>query len=287
MVITTYAGNGIAGSGGDNGAATLAQLYNYGGAAVGVATDNNGNVYIADNGNSRIRMVSSSGIITTIAGTGVDGYSGDNGQATLAQLYNPRGVTVDTSGKIYILDRFNKRIRLINNGIITTIAGTGSDGYGGDTGPASLAVLNYPQGIATDTKGNLYIADTENYRVRLVTSTGIITTIAGTGTSGNSADNIPATSAQLSHPYAVVPLSSGSYYIVDAGNCKIRLVSIDGTITTYAGTGSCGYSGDNGPATSGQLSNPFAMAMDLSGKDQYTYRIYFERTYLLINVTVL
>ena len=214
-IITTIAGNGIAGYSGDGGLATNAELNN----PYGVAVDSNGNIYIADTNNNRIRKVNSTtGIITTIAGNGTAGYSGDGGLATNAELYYPYGVAVDSNGNIYIADTYNNRIRKVNSttGIITTIAGNGTAGYSGDGGPATNAQLNYPYGVAVDSSGNIYIADTDNNRIRKVNSTtGIITTIAGNGNPGYSGDGGPATNAELYDPSGVAVDSNGNIYIAD------------------------------------------------------------------------
>jgi uncharacterized protein (TIGR03437 family) len=265
-IITTVAGNGISGYGGDNGPATSAQLDH----PEGVAVDAVGNLYIADSSNLRIRKVSN-GIITTVAGNGDDydsgngdyEYSGDNGPATSAQLHHPEGVVVDAAGNLYIADSWNGRIRKVSNGVITTVAGNGIYGYGGDNGSAASAQLNDPQGVAVDAAGNLYIADTYNNRIRKV-SNGVIVTVAGTGTQGYSGDNGPAISAELGFPYGVAVDAAGNLYIADFGNNRIRKVS-NGVITTVAGNGTYGYSGDNGPATSAQLNYPEGVAVDAAG----------------------
>ena len=259
--ITTVAGNGTQGYSGDNGNATSAQLYN----PHGVALDSSGNLYIADRENNRIRKVNSSGIITTVAGTGLAGYNGDNISATSADLNYPYGVAIDSSSNLYIADTDNNRIRKVNtSGIITTVAGTGSYGYSGDGGNATFAQLSYPRGVALDSSGNLYIADTWNYRIRKVNTSGIITTVAGTGSSGYSGDGGSATSAQLSGPYGVALDSSSNLFIADTSNNRIRKVNTLGIITTVAGTGSKGYNGDNISATSAGLNYPYGVALDSS-----------------------
>jgi sugar lactone lactonase YvrE len=226
-IITTVAGNGTSGYSGDEGPASGAQLNGPG----GVAIDASGNLYIADAGNERVRKVSRSGIITTAAGNGVRGYSGDNGPATSAQLFNPRNLAVDTSGNIYIADN-NNVIRKVNtSGIITTVAGTGAPGYSGDNGPASSAHLNGPEGMTVDASGNIYIADNFNNRIRKVNTGGIITTVAGNGTSGYSGDKGPASGAQLNGPVGVAIDASGNLYIADGGNDRIRKVSFHGADT--------------------------------------------------------
>ena len=263
--ITTIAGTGTIGSSGDGGAATSAQLLY----PCGVSVDISGNVYIVDASNNKIRMVTSKGIITTFAGTGTRGSSGDGGAATSAQLYNPFGVSVDISGNVYITDTDNHKIRMVTStGIITTFAGMGdrgSSGDGGDGGPATSATLSYPYGISVDISGNVYIADYGNHKIRMVTSKGIITTFAGTGTAGSSSDGGAATSAQLNYPRGVSVGISRNVYIADTDNHKIRMVTSAGIITTFAGTGTPGDSGDGGAATSAQLYYPSGVSVDISG----------------------
>ena len=167
--------------------------------------------------------VDSSGIISTIAGTGIAGYSGDNGAATDAQLYNPKGVAVDSSGNIYIADSSNHRIRKVDSsGNISTIAGTGTAGYSGDGGFATDAQLYNPKGVAVDSSDNIYIADSSNNRIRKVDSSGIISTIAGTGIAGYSGDNGAATDAQLYNPNGIVVDSTNNIYTADTYNHAIR-----------------------------------------------------------------
>jgi uncharacterized protein (TIGR03437 family) len=255
-VIATVAGNGTLGFSGDNGPATSAQLY----APAGLAVDSLGDLYIADYGNNRIRKVAG-GVITTVAGGGAS--LGDNGPATSAQLNLPYGVAVDSAGSLYIGDWGNNRIRKVANGVITTVAGTGTRGFSGDNGPAIGAQLANPEGVAVDSAGDLYIADLGNSSIRKV-SAGIITTVAGNGTSGFSGDGGPATSAQLHLPYGVAVDSTGNLYIGDSGNNRVREVS-NGVIATAAGTGTFGFSGDGGPPTSAQLANPYGVAVDAAG----------------------
>ena len=224
-----------------------------------MAVDSAGNLYIADTGNHRIRKVSG-GVISTVAGTGTRGFSGDGGPATSAQLSGPGGLAVDSAGNLYIAEY--ARIRKVSNGVITTIAGSGTWGFSGDNGPATSAQI-IDGGIAVDSAGNLYIADTNNYRVRKI-SNGVITTIAGDGIPGFSGDNGPATSAQLDVPGGVAVDSAGNLYIADEGNNRIRKVA-NGVITTIAGNGTFGYSGDGGPATSAQLPEPGYIAIDSAG----------------------
>ncbi len=262
-VITTTAGSGTADAGGyagDNGAATSAQLD----IPTGVAVDTSGNVYILDSVNARLRRVSN-GVITTVAGDGNPGFSGDNGPAATAQLgANANGVAVDLSGNVYIADTGNNRIRKVANGLITTVAGNGAPGYSGDNGPATNAALNSPYGVAVDAGGSLYIADGGNSCIRKVTN-GVITTIAGTGKPGYSGDNGPATSAQLSSPAGLAVDSAGSLYIADQGNPSFVRKVAGGIITTIAGNGTFGFSGDGGPATNASFSLATGIAIDSTG----------------------
>ena len=220
--ISTIAGGDTIGYSGDDGAATAAGLWY----PFGVAVDGIGNVYIADGGNNRIRKVNPLGIISTIAGSGTRGYSGDGGPATAAALYTPQGVAVDGSGNVYIADAFNNRIRKVTpSGRISTIAGNGILGYSGDGGAAISAEFETPSSVAVDGRGNVYIADVGNNRIRIVTPSGIISTIAGTGTLGYSGDGRAAISAKLYFPYSVAVDGSGNVYIADWGNNRIRKVS--------------------------------------------------------------
>ena len=228
-------------------------------APASVAVDAAGNLFFADGSNVVLRLDAATGVLTLVAGNGAQGYSGDNGPATSAQLHLPSGLALDLAGNLYIADRYNRRIRKVSNGVITTVAGNGTEGFGGDNGPATSAQLFNPGGVAVDAAGNLYIGD--SWSIRKV-SNGVITIVAGTGTPGYSGDNGPATSARLSDPLGVAVDSSGNLYIADAGNNRIRKVS-NGVITTVAGGGSS--LGDNGPATSAQLSAPNAVAVDSSG----------------------
>jgi PKD repeat protein len=259
--ITTVAGNGTSGFSGDGGQATSAQL-----GAVGIAVDAAGNVYVADQGNHRVRKVTADGVITTVAGTGERGFSGDDGQATSARLNDPNGVAVDAAGNIYIADMGNMRVRRVSAaGVITTVAGTGFIGSSGDGGPATSATLAFPSGVAVDAAGNVYIADQLNDRVRKVTATGVIATIAGTGDAGFAGDGGQATSAQLRNPFGVAVDVVGNVYIADRDNHRVRRVDAAGVITSVAGTETFGFSGDGGPATSAQLKFPAGVAVDAIG----------------------
>jgi sugar lactone lactonase YvrE len=258
-IVTTAAGNGTKGYSGDNGLAASAQLDQPG----GVAVDSAGNLYIADTYNQVIRKVNPAGTITTVAGNGTKSYS--DGPATSAEFDQPLGLAVDGAGNLYIADYNNSVVRKLNaaSGIVTTVAGAaGNLGYSGDGGPATSALLESPWSVAVDGVGNLYIADTGNQVIRKVNPAGIITTVAGNGTAGYSGDNGPATSAQLHQPQGVALDSAGNLYIADIYNQAIRKVNPAGIITTVAGNGTTGYSGDNGPATSAQLDGPEGVAVD-------------------------
>ena len=253
--IFTFAGTGEVGAGGDGGAATEAQLVT----PAGLLVDGSGNLYVADAGSGQIRRIDTGGVITTIAGTGERGYSGDGGPATEAQLVGPSGLLVDGSGNLYVTDLFNNRIRRIDaEGVITTIAGTGERGYSGDGGPAAEAQLAWPSGLLVDGLGNLYVADRANNRIRRIDAEGVITTIAGTGDWGFGGDGGPATEAQLASPSGLLVDGSGNLYVTDNSNHRIRRIDAEGMITTIAGTGERGYSGDGGPAAEAQLGWPEA-----------------------------
>ncbi len=263
--IATVAGNGTAGYAGDGSAAGSAELN----LPNRLATDNAGNVFIADEGNNVIREVSfSTGVITTVAGTGAAGYSGDGGLATAATFRSPNGITVDNAGNLYIADKGNHAVRKVTaaTGEITTIAGTGVAGYSGDGGAATSAQLNEPDYVSLDGANNLYIADAQNNRIRMVNaSTQIITTVAGNGTQGYSGDGGAATSAELYTPVAVVVNASGYIYIADTGNNRVRKVNTGGIITTIAGNGTSGYAGDGGAATSAEIDYPSGLSLDNPG----------------------
>jgi uncharacterized protein (TIGR03437 family) len=187
-----------------------------------VAVDAAGNVFFAD-GAAVLRLDATTGVLTLVAGNGTQGFSGDNGPATSAQLYLPNGIAVDSDGNLYIAEFGNHRIRKVSNGVITTVAGNGTEGYSGDGGPATSARLSWPSGVAVDAAGNLYIADQYNNRIRKV-SAGVITTVAGTGTPGFSGDNGPATSARLNGPYSVALDAIGNMYFADSGNQRVRVL---------------------------------------------------------------
>ncbi len=325
--ITTVAGNGSSGFSGDGGLATNATMTN----PMGIALDSAGDIFFADSGSSRVREVNLSGIIntfvqspTTVTGMAFDssgnlyivaqmshavyevspsgsvtkvvgtGYStgsidgeggdprddlGDGKQALSCSLSYPTDVAIDASGNLYIADKNNQRVRKVDHttGIVSTVAGTGVAGGSGDGGPATSAQLNQPSGLAIDNQGNLYIAEQGGNRVRKVSTSGIISTVAGTGTYGYSGDGYAATVAKLAIPYAVAVDGSGNLYIADTGNNRIRKVDTAGIITTIAGNGSSGYSGDGGPSTAAALNKPMGVAVDASGNvvisDTFNQRI--------------
>jgi sugar lactone lactonase YvrE len=273
-LIATVVGEGSPGFLGDGGPAASARLF----FPFDIALDGAGNLYIADYYNHRIRKVDTNGIITTVAGNGSYGFSGDGGSATSASLYNPSGIAVDNTGTLYIADFYNNRIRKVDtNGLITTVAGNGSYGFSGDGVPATSASLYSPTSIAVDITGNLYIADKTNNRIRKVDTNGLITTVAGNGSYGFSGDGGPATSASLHSPSGIAVDAAGNLYIADQSNHRIRKVDMNGLITTVAGNGLSGFSGDGGPATSAKLSYPLGIAIDGEGylyiADTYNNRI--------------
>ncbi|SNT43234.1 Sugar lactone lactonase YvrE [Granulicella rosea] len=261
-IITTIAGTGTSGYNGDGIAATSAQLYS----PYAVAVDNSGNVYIDDWNNYRIRKVTPAGVISTFAGTGVSGFSGDGGAASAAQIGAALGVAVDSSGNVYIADSTNNRVRKVTPaGIISTIAGNGTRGFTGDGGAATSAELAYPQALAFDSNGNLYIADAGTYRVRKIDTSGIISTIAGNGTTGFSGDGAIGTSASLANVGGIAADASGNVYIADIGNNRIRKVNAAGIISTFAGTGTKSFSGDGAAAASATLNLPNGIFADTAG----------------------
>jgi trimeric autotransporter adhesin len=311
-LITTAAGTGMWGFSGDGGPATAAQL-----SPTGVAVDAAGNLYIADTNNSRVRKVNPDGMITTAAGFR---YGGGEGPTTAAQLVYPAGVAVDVAGNLYIADTFNSRVlKVSSEGLMTTAAGAGPPGYGGEVRLASEAEqefrdgvavdglgslyiadtfnnrvlkvtprgvittavgadqLSGPIGVAVDVVGNLYIADTDNQRVLKVTLGGLITTVAGTGIWGFSGDGGMATAAQFAYPAGVAVDGAGNLYVADTDNHRIRRVTPGGLITTVAGTGTRGFSGDGGPATAAQFAYPAGVAVDGAGNlyiaDAYNHRV--------------
>ena len=262
-IINTIAGNGSAGFGGDGSLAINASLN----CPSGIALDGAGNIYIADWFNNRVRKVNRSGIISTIAGDGSAGYAGDGGLAVFASLNYPTGVAVDGAGNVYIADCNNNRIRKVNSsGIISTIAGDGNIGNGGDGGLATIANIVSPSGVAIDGVGNVYIADAGNSRVRKVDTIGIIKTIAGNGSASFGGDGSAAIYASLKYPSGVAIDGVGNVYIADAGNNRIRKVNSRGIINTIAGNGISGFGGDGGTANNASLKNPTGLVLDEIGR---------------------
>jgi serine/threonine protein kinase, bacterial len=256
--ITTIAGNGAAGFSGDGGPALEATL-NF---PAGLVVDAKQNLFIADRNNHRIRKVSPDGIITTVAGTGVPNFGGDDGPAILAQFNLPSDIEIGPKGNLYISDRSNHRIRKMDrDGIVTTVAGIGVEGFGGDFGPAKNAVLKFPFGISLDKQGNLYVADRGNNRVRKVDTKGIITTIAGDSMHSFGGDYGPAAYSNLAYPTDVVADGEGNIYIADRNNNRIRKIDGQGVITTMMGTGKTEFNGDNEIAPETSLHLPFALAI--------------------------
>ncbi|MCK9931925.1 protein kinase [Frankia sp. Mgl5] len=260
--VVTVAGTGEAAFSGDGGPAGSAALNG----PFGMVADWAGNIYVADFDNNRVRRITADGTITTIAGTGEAGFSGDGGPATQARLRQPAAVALDSAGNILIADTFNQRIRRVDpSGIITTVAGKDDRGFSGDGMPATEATLWYPGGVVADPTGNIYVADSGNNRIRRVGTDGIIQTVAGGDGEGAFGDGGPAADALLAFPISVAMDRPGRLYIADSGNNRIRRVGLDGVIETVAGTGLPGYSGDGGPATRATLRSPRGVAVDARG----------------------
>jgi hypothetical protein len=260
--ITTVAGNGRQGFSGDGGPATEAQLSN----PSSVAPTADGGFLIADTSNNRVRRVSPSGTIATVAGTGTSGFSGDGGPATGAKLFNPISVSVTADGGFLIAELDGERVRKVSpSGTITTVAGDGTQGFSGDGGAATAAQLDHPFGVAATADGGFLIADRNNFRVRRVSPAGTITTVAGDGTSGFSGDGGPASAAQLTDPQAIAATGDGGFLIGEPIGEVVRRVSPAGTITTIAGDGTVGFSGDGGPATAAQLNFPTGVSATTGG----------------------
>jgi uncharacterized protein (TIGR03437 family) len=256
-VITTVAGTGSQGNPVDNVPAISSPLY----APLGIALDMLGNLYIADGLLNVVRKVSASGVITTFAGTGLAAAGGDGGPASRASISYPYGLYADSIGNVFIAEYGSNRIRKVSlNGTITTVAG-GSSGFSGDLGPATQAALNFPSGVAGDTTGAIYIADANNGRIRKVDTLGVITTIAGSNSATLIGDGGPARSAFFYAPNTGAIDAAGNIYIADTGNSRIRKIDPTGAITTIAGNGNSGYSGE-GSARSATLFFPFALAVD-------------------------
>jgi trimeric autotransporter adhesin len=272
-VITTVAGSRSEGFSGDGGPATRAQIYGGGALAIDAA----GDLYIVDPIHSRVRRVAAhSGVITTVAGNGTQGFSGDGGPATAAELNSPFGVAVDATGNLYIADSDNARVRRVaaGTGVITTVAGSGVQRYdvdvnggpAGDGGPATAAEIDQPRGVTVDATGNLYIADLGSQRLRKVDArNGLLITVAGDGSVDSHGDGGPALAAGLA-PYGVAVDTAGNLYVTDLF-ARIREVSAaTGLISTVAGDGNAGFSGDGGRATDAEIgANADSVAVDAAG----------------------
>jgi sugar lactone lactonase YvrE len=269
--LKVVAGNGNPGFSGDGGPATKAELK----FPSGLAFDRDGNLFIADTINHRVRKVAPDGTISTVAGNGKRGFSGDGGPATKASLNLPFSVALDKNDNLYISDEGNHRVRVMSSaGILYTYAGTGKPGFSGDGGLAKTAQLNQPQGIAAGSDGSLYIADRKNQRIRKISANGIISTVAGTNGFAYAGDGGPATKASLFEPIGLTLDAQGNLFIADTFNQCIRKVDQSGTISTVIGKGSANSMKccrdvpdikDNGPATDAELDFPFAVAVDAQG----------------------
>ncbi|MGC4072575.1 MAG: hypothetical protein QM760_08670 [Nibricoccus sp.] len=260
--ISTVAGNNTSGYSGDAGAATSAQLAG----PYAIALDGNGNLYITDQFNFRIRQVSSAGTINTVAGKGTSGFAGDAAKATDAQIASTVGIVSDATGNFYISDTGNNRIRKVTSaGIISTFAGNGNSGLSGDGAAATDATLTQPTGLALDASGNLWIADSANFVIRMIGSDGKINRIIGSGAPGFLGDGGQAQYANLNGPRGVAVDSNGNVYFSDTENQRIRMMAKNGIVTTIAGTGIAGFSGDGGPATAARLNRPLGIAVDKVG----------------------
>jgi poly(3-hydroxybutyrate) depolymerase/sugar lactone lactonase YvrE len=277
-----FAGSGRAGFSGDGGEAARAGLL----FPEGLALDSDGGLFIADTGNQRIRKIGPDGVIRTVAGRAASsaGQSPDMEgiAATRAYLLFPESVAVDREGNLFLADTLDRLVRQVTPaGVITTVAGRkpvdATIGFSGDGGPGVGAQLSFPTGLAIDRTGRLFIADSENHRVRMVDRDGMISTAAGTGVAGYSGDNGPAKEAGLNEPWGLAGDASGNLFIADASSHRVRKVAPDGTITTVAGTGTAGFSGDEGPATAAQINHPLGLAVDSAGNlfivDQRNHRV--------------
>lgn len=247
--------------------------------------DGKGNLLVVDHANNRIRSIDPNAIINTVIGNGPIGtgtddgdLAGDGGPAAAATLQEPWGIFLDSHGNLFLADRDNHAVRSVDvQGVITTVAGTGNRGFSGDGGPALAADLSRPQSVVVDAQGNVYFSDSDNHEIRRVDSQGTITSFAGTGAVGYTGDGGPASAATMADPNGLVLDALGNLYFVDDELNLVRRVGRDGIITTVAGTGEMGFSGDGGPASAAQLSTPSDLIFDAGGNlyiaDQGSHRI--------------
>ena len=262
-LVSNVAGTGVGGWSGDGGPAAAAQLR----APRHLAFGPDGSLYVADGGNNVVRRIAPDGTITTVAGNGTAGSSGDGGPATAAQIDTPHAVAVDGAGVLYVADSASSRVRRVTpDGIITTVAGTGVDGFSGDGGPGSSAMLRNPKGLKVGPDGALYISDGLNHRVRRLAADGTITTVAGNGADTTGGDGGPATAASLRTPRGLDFDAAGNLYVADGDGNQVRRIGTDGIITTVAGTGAAGYTGDGVPAPAAGLANPHGVVVDRQGR---------------------
>ncbi len=262
--VSTFAGNGSYNYNGDGAQATAATLNQ----PQGLAFDGAGNLYVADSGHNRVRKISASGVISTAAGNGVFGFSGDGGLATAAQLASPVAVAVDSANNLYIADKSNQRVRMVApSGVISTFAGNGVAAFSGDGGAATSASLNNPIGVAADSNGAVYVVDQQNFRIRKVFS-GTISTFAGAGTPGMSGNGGPATSAQLNNPSSVAIDRFNNVYIAEGSDIR-AVPGSSSTIVAVAGGSAFGYSGDGGSPAAAVFQNIAGLALDSAGTSAY------------------
>ena len=245
-----------------------------------MAMNATGTSYIVDSSAGLIRAVSATGIVSTIAGNHNFGFLGSNGTPASASELSTLATysTFDSQGNFYFSDTNNARVRKIDlSGNISTVAGNGSGTYSGDGGPAAAASLNAPKGLVFDSSGNLYIADTNNNRIRQVNPNGIITTVVGTGVAGSTGDGGPSSNAELNAPEGIAIDSAGNGYVTESSGHRVRMISPSGYISTVAGTGVAGFSGDNGPATAATINSPAGVAVDAAGNvfvsDRSNFRV--------------
>ncbi len=265
--ISTVVGTGLRGYSGDGGQAVHAQIAG----PNGLVSDRLGNLYFTDSFNDRIRKVDATGRITTVAGNGTDGYSGDGGDARKAQLSNPQGVALDQHGNLLVADTFNSVIRRVDrNGIITTLAGSLPPGLGGDGGPAAKALLSLPYDVAAGPEDSIVFCDTANSRIRRVDGSGTMHPVTGLGPSagvfgaGFKGDDGPAATAQIHSPAGLALDRQGRLYFSDTGNNRVRLIE-NGTVRTIAGTGRAGFHGDGWKAIEAEIHTPQKLAVDEAG----------------------